>query len=396
MSILTKNIVAWKSMYDTIVHHSAEWIPAVTQVWTRTRGHEPSTSDWLHIYIRCMSEERQRWQTTLNALELNGVVPDDIDDVPPTHPPPLEPGRTHRIRGPFRPRKYAYWPDTWVHPTDGSTHVFAGRDDGPRFYRIDPSGAIADIGPLVKYPGETEGWYWDANGWIYLVSGDRLVHINPFTQEEETVMRAPDGYVLDQAHSSDDGRSHSATIKDASNWRKVGTLFQYHGRTLNPVWAMGDLDESMITACGRYGLIQESHNNRVFDFEMGEEHLIADVERAVAHCAAGHGFVIGEADKPDPGACVLWNFHDWSYDIIFPTLMMGHVSVQNGRCLVSHAATRQLGWIDLSTYAVLPIPFPDVPDWDPLVYDRQVRASLSPCGRRICYMSGGDLFVMEV
>src|SRR4029077_5476730 len=118
--------------------------------------------------------------------------------------------------GEFVPRMYSYWPNAWIHGR--AAYVFAGHADGmPRFFKVDlTSGNVERLGSMLGFTGTTEGWYWTADGWIMLCDGARLRRVSPFTNEAPVVFDISEshpGCILWQAHSSDDGQTHSATVK---------------------------------------------------------------------------------------------------------------------------------------------------------------------------------------
>lgn len=302
--------------------------------------------------------------------------------------PDVQSGRVTVIPGPFHPRMYSYWANAVV--LRGVTYVFAGRDGRPQFFDI-RNGVFIPLGQLVPDFGETEGWYWDAAGWVYVVEGNRLLRVNPFTGQRDTAFHAPPGFVLWQPHSSDDGQVHSATIKDAATWRKVGTVASYRGE-LRTFMARGELDESIVTKCGEWLIIQEDRLNRVVRLRDGWERAISQEDGAVGHCDTGHGFVVGEDDAH--GACVRWDLEALERRELWQTWNMGHVAVRGNKILASNAESLTLSLYDLSADTHQQLLYHGVNAGGD--YDRQVRANLSPCGTRACYMINNDVHVLEL
>jgi hypothetical protein len=248
---------------------------------------------------------------------------------------------------------------------------------------------------MLPYRGTTEGWYWDTQGWVYLLEGPRMRRVNPFTGEDRVIFSVEDTHPmcdLWQAHSSDDGQTHSATVRDAAHpmpngrYPYIGTVVFRHGRQ-DFFDAHGDLDESAVSADGVFLIIQENNDNRIINLQTRETRTILDRERALAHLDTGPDFMVGEADKPDPGACVLWNLRDLNRGprILFYTIGMGHVSVRNGICLLSDQTSLSIVSMDGAGVARF-LAHGMVGD----DYDHQVQANLDPTGRIACFMSNKD------
>lgn len=305
---------------------------------------------------------------------------------------------TNASDGDIVPRMYSYWSNAVT--LDGFTYVFCGRSDGlPLFFKANlETGAVMRLPVALPYRGTTEGWYWDAAGWLYIIDGPRFRHVNPFTGEDQIVFDITGthpGCDLWQAHSSDDGRVHSATVRQIVSegaYPAIGTVVCINGaQTFYPAGAK--LDESIITTDGRYLLIQENNDLIVMDLVTGEMRSVADADGALAHIDCGPSYAVGEADKPDPQSCV---FMDLRKPLtlnnrieLFHTSNMGHVSVKQGRCIVSD--TEHISLVALNGSGVTPliahgmvIP-PGTPEWEK--YDFQVKANLDPSGRLATYMT---------
>lgn len=313
---------------------------------------------------------------------------------PPSSPPP-RPSASPRLipvtsaaDGEFVNRMYSYWSNAFV--IEDVAFIFAGHVDGrPRFFRVTLStGHVERYDALMGYLGTTEGWSWDAEGWIYLLNGPQLRRVNPFTGEDRLVCDISEshpGCQLWQSHSSDDGQTHSATVQqimpDGRAYPHVGTVLCQSGRQ-QYFPAQGELDESQITSDGAYLIIKEDDNNRIVTVATGEERILADDDGAVGHSDCGPSYIVGEDNIH--GACVFWDlrqsltrrrelFHTWS---------MGHLSIRAGRCLLSDASALSL--VDLENGSRTHL-------WDHGMvgtdYDHQVFANLDPSGRVACYLS---------
>lgn len=329
----------------------------------------------------------------------------DAPPVPPVAPLGGAP-RVIRVTDDSHPtvvnRGYAYWSQAYL--SGAHIYAFVGHDDGfVRFYRVNVGGGhVEGLGTILPYRGTGEGWYWDLEGRVSLCDGPYLRRLSPFTGEDSVVMDisgSHPGCILWQAHSSEDGQTHSATVRRVVNdgaYPKLGTVVQRHGRQMF-FDAKGDLDESIVSRDGRWVIIQENHGNRIIHLDSRETHVISDGNRAVAHCDTGPSYVVGEADKPDPGACVLWHLDRLNEGptILYETLNMGHVSVRGGRCLVSDHTI--IGLVSLDGAGVTPLLAHAMAGSG---YDFQVHANLSPCGRIAAYVSNAagrmDLYVLVI
>lgn len=292
--------------------------------------------------------------------------------------------------GELLPRMYSYWPNAWAQ--DQTVWVFCGHQDGvPRCFIVDrESGQVSRMDWTLPYRGTTEGWYWDADGWIYLLEGPRLRRVNPFTEEDRIIIditeRHP-GYRLWQAHSSPSGRTHSATVQrmvESGPYQNLGTLVHQDGASTF-FEARGELDESAL-AGDEWVIIKESENNRVINLVTRDTQLIRDAERALGHSDCGADFLVGEADKPDPGACVFWDLRQpltiGRCRILFETWNMGYIALRDSICL--HSGDTHLSLVDLSTGALTPLIAHHNTGSD---YGDRVKANLDPTGRVATYMS---------
>lgn len=294
-------------------------------------------------------------------------------------------------------------------------YVFAGHADGrPRFFRVDiVSGAVERLGPLIGFAGTSEDWYWDRDGWIYLLDGPRLRRVSPLAGgETQTVFDISDshpGCHLWQPHSSDDGTVHSATVQHNDDpYTKIGTVVYHKGREVF-FDAHGTLDESQITPDGGWVVIKESFpagnekvdlTNRVIAIPSRDTQLLHNVDGAVGHSDCGPGILVGEwspqFDTSQHGQCVKW---DLTQPLtpgrrleLFPTWNMGHVSLRNGRCLLSDPT--HLGLVSLNGGGVVQLFAHGMVAKD---YDHQVQGNLDHTGTVACYLldQGGrwDLFL---
>lgn len=300
---------------------------------------------------------------------------------------------TNESDGAFIPRMYSYWAN--AHVADDHVLVFAGHVDGyARFFHVTLADDHVDrLGSLIPhYTGTTEGWSFEPHGGIVLIDGPRLRWIDPVAGAARELFDLTPwfpGCDLWQVHSSDDLTVHSATVRQIVNdgpYPSLGTIVSRDG-AVQFYPKIGELDESQITRNGRWLIIKEhtvdGDINRVIDAD-GSERIIRDDERAVGHSDCGDDFLVGEADKPDPGACVLWRLDDLDAGprLLFETLNMGYVSTRNEVLL--HSSATHLRRLSLSDGAVLE-ELPHGTEGDD--YDARVKANLDATGRVAVFMS---------
>lgn len=300
-------------------------------------------------------------------------------------------------------RGYSYYPQAWI-DADGTVYVFCGHEDGvPRFFAVDlATGSVTRMDVRLPYGGTSEGWYWDREGRIYLLDGPRLRRVHPFSSGDEIVFdisAAHLGCDLWQAHSSDDGQTHSATVRrivETGSYPKIGTIVD--GNSLRQyIEAVGELDESQLTSDGGRVIIKETIDglliNRIVN-EFGERR-VTNAEGAVGHSDAGSNILVGEwspQHSEAEGQCVIWDLVAMTRRELFKTDNMGHVSIRNGLCLLSDSHSLSLvplyDYSDSSPQRIIDHgmvnPYP--PD-DPRSYDFQVFASLDHTASVVTYMS---------
>ena len=304
---------------------------------------------------------------------------------------------TDESDGVFINRMYPYWCNACV--LDGEVYLFAGQtDDRPKFFRVNlERGTVTRLGALLAYTGTGEGWSWDLNGRIYLGDGPFLHRVNPFSGQDDIVFSIQDrfpGHRLWQIHVSEDGQTQSATVQlvTEGTYPNVGTVVHHSAiGQLDYFPAIGKLDESSISKNGRWVLIQEDNNDRIIDLTMDpmQERIVLDAERAVAHCDMGPDYAIGEADKPDPGQCVKMDLATLAITPLFNTTNMGHVSVQNGKCLLTDKESLSLvpmdgsGPVTLAQHGMV-VPPDATPD---VAYNHQCMANMDPTATVAVYVT---------
>jgi hypothetical protein len=310
--------------------------------------------------------------------------------------PPAPDGEGPRVilvhPGPFAPRMMSDRANAWV---EGDTvYVFAGSRDtgGPLFFGVDLATEQVTARPdlNVPYGGETEFWYWTPDGYLMIGSGLQLHRVDPRNGSDEIVMDAsviPDAHMIDQWHSSDDGRTHSATVKNAA-YQKIGTIITGpHGQRFEA--AVGQLDESQPTRTGSHIVIkQNGEDNRIINLATGEVWDLADADGAIGHSDCGPDFIVGESNLPGPGRCVKLDLRTHERTDLFLTDNMGYVSVRGGRCL--HSGDTHLSLVAMDGSGSTPL----IAHGGGSAYDDRVKANLSPCARVACYMVGGAVYLL--
>ncbi len=298
------------------------------------------------------------------------------------------------IDGPMVHRMYSYWANSWI--SGATIDVFAGHADGTvHFFSVEKdTGAVQRLGALLPYAGTGEGWYWDAEGWVYLCEGPRLRRVNPFTGENRVVMdvsaRFP-GCDIWQGHSSDDGQAHSATLRQVTSdgpYLNLGTVIQHSSSAWDFFARKGVLDESQIDASGRHLIIKEDDDNRIITLATGDERTIRNVDGALGHSDCGDGFAVGENDQA--GACVYLDLATLEQRELFKTWDQGYVAVRGQRCVHSGAETIDLVALDGSGLTPLTEHGANAGN----DYDRRVKANLDPTGAVATYMVDGVVYLL--
>lgn len=316
---------------------------------------------------------------------------------------------TYPENGEIVPRMYSYWSNAVF--IGQSVYVFCGRSDGmPMFFKVDGD-TVAPLPTMIPYRGTTEGWYWDVAGRIYLIDGPRLRRVNPLGSEDQVVFDITNthaGCDLWQPHSSDDGRVHSATVRRIVSdgaYSAVGTVVYRDGQERFFPADSYVLDESALTSDGAYLIIKSSplDDNLVVNLMTGEQRWLLKRDGALGHSDCGPSFMVGADRDHEPRACVRWNLTrpltlenrilltrspDWSGGDL------GHVSVRNGRCIISDGT--HIKSVGLNGEGAVNLIEHGMVGSD---YDHAVEANLDPTGRVACYMTNNgtdrqDVFLL--
>ena len=239
------------------------------------------------------------------------------------------------------PVGYSYWRNINNHAGSNTMLIVLGFDRnrggaGPGLIAYDKlSDTVRNLGPLFSAASpysysSTEGWYFSATRpfrlYTFLPGTTVLRRYNVSTRRFELkpafdlascprpAICPSNAAFINQPHSSDDDRIHSATVQDAS-YRRLGcvvsdsTRFGYF-----PIRAGYALDECHVDKSGRWLLILETQadgklDNRVIDLLTGAAVALTDAAGALGHLDTGFGYAIGADNyNPLPNASVLLKF----------------------------------------------------------------------------------------
>lgn len=378
-----------EQIYQTELGRSCFSDPEAFVNWTYHRVIGDKDLAWIRDRIRESEEWKQRHG--------GGQVPSE----PPASPAPPAPssggpvaggGRVYQVTnesdGAIPPRMMSDRANVYLH--DNEAYVFCGTGSGPQLFRVElESGAVQRLGPIGSYGGETEGWYWMPDGTIVLPLGGQLLRYNPFTGGGEVLLdvnASHPGCDLWQPHSSDDGRTHSATVRrivPSGRYPYIATVvLGPRGIRFEP--AIGQIDESQVTRAGTHVVIkQNGEDNTIIDLVTGGIWELADADGAIGHSDCGPDFIVGESNLPGPGRCVKLDLRTRQRLTLFETDNMGYVSVRGGRCL--HSDDTHLSAVSLTGAGQVALLAHGASGTNN--YDNRPKANLDPTGRVACYMS---------
>lgn len=373
-------------------------------------GDPDALTNWLYHMREYDHDEawlRDRFRESDEYRQSHGGAPPDAPSPPPPSP---SQGRVIHVTsgqdGTISPRLYPGWTNTWLQTSELAV-VFAGHPEGlPSFFAVNLStGVVGRLEPRIPYGGTTEGWSWDREGRLVFCEGPRLHRFNPWTGRDEILLDISDtmpGCDLWQPHSADNGKVHAATVRDAAHPREngsypyLGTVILTNGQRMFEASPPDMLDESAVTRDGSHVIIKVKRNggddNYVINLESGERWWIADGERAMGHSDCGPDFIIGEADKPDPGGCGVWYLREHRFQFLFQTLNMGYVSYGGG--VVIHTDETRISRVDLANGQQTPICEHGGSSADS--YDERVKASLDFTGQVATYMVRGAIYLVRL
>lgn len=261
---------------------------------------------------------------------------------------------------------YSYWRNINNHTGSNDLYVFLGLSQdaggtGPTLFKVDKTTlAVTKVGPLFDssspfYYATSEGWYWSATqpSKIYLTDtfGPRLYRYDVFSHQLTTVLDVSTAYGTDkyvwQAHSSDDDRVHSVTLRDKNTYDMLGCLvYREDTAQFSYFPKVGDFDECHVDKSGRWLVILENvdgvngEDNRIIDLDNGNaETRILDENGGAGHLDTGFGYMAGQDNyNSQPNAVRLYTFGQTPvagpvvyHDSSWSALSADHVAHGNAR-----------------------------------------------------------------
>lgn len=231
---------------------------------------------------------------------------------------------------------YSYWRNTNNHVGQNTMLILVGLKrnqggDGPSLIaynkvtdQVTPLGPVFDSNSSLSY-SNAEGWYFSGTMpfGLYVVTGAQLRRYDVMTGQHDTVFDANsllgNGHIIWQAHSSDDDRVHSATLKSASNYSDIGcVVYREDIDDLTFFPKRGPFDECQIDRSGKWLVIKENidgkqgEDNRIINVETLEERVLLDQNGAGGHSDLGHGYMIAADNWANQANTqVLWDFNNY-------------------------------------------------------------------------------------
>ena len=234
---------------------------------------------------------------------------------------------------------YSYWRNTNNHVASSDMYIFLGTKtsvggQGPILLRYNKTtDEVHNLGalfpPSSPYAFATgEGWYFSGTQptklYVWLPGSTQLRLYDVETGEFDTSPvldlarcrnACPDtAAYISQPHSSDDDRSHSATVQDTS-FQRIGCLVAHQNRYLYYAVTPGySFDECHVDKSGRWLLFLEtaangSRLNRVVSVRNSKVQTLQDVEGALGHLDVGDEYAVGaDTFNPLPNATILLQF----------------------------------------------------------------------------------------
>lgn len=419
----------------------------VERAYQESRGHPPAISDMYHNAYRRLVEGWSH-ENILRDIKGQSISNGPAPMMPPapSPPPTSEPTSLPGTRGPFSfpapyhtravrvtdvrdgqvyPCGYSYWSRVNNHRDRPELLVLVGlKDFGPSIYRIDkashqvigPHPLFAEDAPLFQ--DEADQWYFSATEptTIYACSGRTFLKIDATTGSVSVVFETQFGDSLFQSHSSDDGRVHSATVKDAE-YRPMGCMVWRDGGQQTFYQAQGAYDECQVDASGRWLLIKEHDDNRIVDLS-GQQgpRLIRNADGALGHSDCGWGFATGEDDMHDPpGRTVSIDLATGEARLVYQldqwTSGLGHVAVRGQTALISNAHREPFARVN----DLIVVPLDGSQQWRAIApnlvdlnapgggsdYKKQPMANLDPLAQYACWSANHgsdrlDIFLVQL
>lgn len=244
---------------------------------------------------------------------------------------------TNEDDGPILPCGYSYWANINSHANEPYLFVFLGTDRnrggaGPSLWSVSKAtDEVTPLGPIfpADHPlswATGEGWYWSATEPYTLFVSDlfHLWRLDVRTKALTAVIDIagnPFNKYIWQLHSSADGRTHSATVKDLTTYAAVGAVVFREASAPTKPWladpsyypARGDFDECQISPDGAWLLIKSNvdglygEDNWIVNVDDGRSRLILDQAGAAGHSDCGFGYMVAADNwNPVPNAIRVW------------------------------------------------------------------------------------------
>ncbi|OGR82643.1 MAG: hypothetical protein A3J74_00875 [Elusimicrobia bacterium RIFCSPHIGHO2_02_FULL_57_9] len=230
---------------------------------------------------------------------------------------------------------YSYWRVTNNHVSSSTILIVVGLNKnaggaGPSLFSYDKlTDQVAKLGPLFPPShyltwAAPETWYFSATQphMLYIPDGSDLRRYDVVTKQFQTAFSVSGqfpGKTIFQAHSSNDDKVHSATLKDpANNYDDLGCIvFSESTGQLTFYPKKGTFDECQVDKGGNWLLIKEDvdglygTDNRIIDLRTGAEKTLLDQDGATGHSDNGYGYQVGHDNWDNYwGVSKLWKFAD--------------------------------------------------------------------------------------
>lgn len=231
------------------------------------------------------------------------------------------------------PVGYSYWRNINNHVGSNTMLIFLGLDKargghGPTLFSLNKvTHEVRNLGPLFERTSPLrahsgEGWYFSATRptTLYLNEGPKLLRYDVVTKQFQTVFDVGPRFGRDkyiwQAHSSNDDRVHSATLRQDGTWDMLGCVV-YREDTQRFLYypKQGDYDECQIDKSGQWLVIKENldrlygEDNRIIDLSTGIETILLDQDGAGGHSDNGYGYLVADDNRHKlSGAVRIWRF----------------------------------------------------------------------------------------
>lgn len=217
---------------------------------------------------------------------------------------------TSSQQGTFYPNGYGYWGKINAHGSRGELCAVIGRVDAPALLMVVDKRTLAvRYVELSNLYGTGEQWYFDSHDpdILFITEPTGLLRYNIASGQRSEAFRAPDGHSLWQCHSSEDGQTHSATLKALPGYNDVAAIVARSGGVIHRYDITGAYDECQVDRTGQWNVIKIGNDNLMIEVATDKHWAITNAGHAIGHSDTGRGYAVGEDDYNDqPGAFVKW------------------------------------------------------------------------------------------